>query len=142
MLSGMSTRRSNQQEAGLSVVVAPTDSISDVSATQAHAWFQVDSDGDIKSSVVSEVPSVVRETWLESGLNSQVWVIATLSGDSLSAGGASLGVRHACTADRKWGYTQSVIGVKTGTVTINFWDAVSGGNLLDTQAMSLDVEVF
>ena len=125
----------------LSVVVGAIASVTDYEfSSTAYAWYQVDSDGDIKTSTTSTSPTVVQETWLDAGLNSQVWVEASISGTALEAGSSSTGSRLACTSDRKWGYTAGPGVLKSGTLTVNFYDAASGGTLLDTQIVSLSAE--
>jgi len=131
----------DEAAASLSVIVAPTASVTDYEfSSTAYAWYQVDSDGDIKTSTTSASPTVVQETWLDAGLNSQVWVEASISGTALEAGSSATGSRLACTSDRKWGYTAGPGVLKAGTLTVNFYDASSGGNLLDTQTVSLSAE--
>jgi hypothetical protein len=124
---------------GLFVQVNPTKSIVDFDTT-AYAWVGVDSDGGMYSSVTGTAPNVFYETWLDNGLNSQVWVAAVLDGDALTAGSdVTGGTRLACTSDRKWGYTTSGVP-RSGDVTLSFYDAASGGNLLDQQTVSMSVE--
>ena len=126
---------------GPSVVIAATKLIDDVDASVAYAWVQVDSDGDLKSSITSASPTVVYETWLDAGLNSEVWVAATATGTALTTGSSATGAtRLACTSDHKWGYTRSINGISSGTVTLDFYDAASGGTLLDSQVVTLLAE--
>jgi hypothetical protein len=141
MLSGMSVRRS-EQAGGPSVIVAPTKTIqmNEIGGI-AFAFVGVDSDGDMyeTQSGSAGVPDLFYETWLDAGLNTQVWVEAILtSGDALNGGSNTTGTtRHALTTDKKWGYEAEEVDL-SGVVTLRFYDALTGGNLLDTQAVTLE----
>jgi hypothetical protein len=69
-------------------------------------------------------------TWLNKGTTSDVWVeMILVSGtwNSIDAGGGRL----ATTTTRSWRSVRSSMGVKNTTANFKFWDAASGGNLLD-----------
>ena len=79
------------------------------------------------------------KVWLTSGLNSEVWVERTITAGSLTLDtiGAS---RVIMTTDRQLGVTKTTSGFKTATVTVKFYDAASGGNLLATGTLNLQAE--
>ena len=122
------------------VVVAALKSITDFETTgTAFAYLGVFSDGDLYSSTTGSTPNVSYETWLDSGLNSQVWVERVIDSGSLTTDwGAG---RKACTANRTLGISKASAGVKETSVTINFYDAAAGGTLLDSQSVSLQAEL-
>lgn len=124
----------------LSVIVAANKFISDIEfpPTAAYAWVGVNSDGDLKSSTTGATPNVAYETWLDAGLNTQVWVQASISGSALTSGSDATGSRLACSTSRAWGY--STTGIRSGTLTLDFYDAATGGSLLDSQAVFLSAD--
>lgn len=123
----------------LVVDVAATKSITDLAFSGvAYAYVQVDSDGDLKSSTTSSTLTTVYETYLDGGSNTQVWVEAVKFSGDTPAG--TLNTRLACTSDRTWGLSQSTVGIKTCVLDLNFYDASSGGTLLDSQRVTLTAE--
>jgi hypothetical protein len=128
--------------AGVVVNVALNKAIHDVNTGgTAYAWVGVNSDGDLYSSLTGTTPDVSYETYLDSGANSQVWVEASYVNDigsGLSIASSSLNVRLSCTGTYKWGLTSADPTNKSGEITLDFYDAASGGTLLDTQFVSLE----
>jgi len=128
----------------VSVIVAATKSISDAPISgNGYTWVGVNADGDLYSSTTGTTPNVSYETWLDNGLNSDVWVEATLGGlgpDALTTGSDATGSRLACSTTRKWGYTATPGNGLAGVVTLDFYDAATGGSLLDSQAVTLDCD--
>lgn len=123
----------------LSVIVAATKFISDYETTpvNAEALVKVDSNGGMYAGYPAYT---FYETWLDGGLNSQVWVQRTIISGTLDTDAGS--GRLACTSDRVWGKLQNVIGGPNDCVIdLKFYDAAAGGNLLDTQRVTLRVEV-
>jgi hypothetical protein len=70
-------------------------------------------------------------TWLNSGLNSEVWVECVLISGTWNSINAGTGTRLRCDTTRSWRLKQSSNGVNTVQCNFKFWDAASGGNLLD-----------
>jgi len=67
--------------------------------------------------------------WLDSGLNSEVWVEMTL--DSGSWNDTDSGTaRLQLSTTRSWTVSRSTVGSHSATATFKFYDAASGGNLL------------
>lgn len=122
------------------VVVAPNKEIHNLLIDQfTQADVRVDNDGDLYESDGDGV-FTSYETWLDLGLNSQVWVERTIISGSLSVD-AGAG-RLTCTADRVWGVVQSFEGQRNCVIDLDFWDAASGGVLLDTQRVDLEARYF
>ena len=119
----------------LLVEVAPLKIISkSVPIGLCYAGVQVDADGDLYEVGDALAQLTQYETWLDAGLNSQVWVLASpvsgiWSGDTLST-------RLACTSDRKWTINNGGSGSASGELDLQFYDAATGGNLLDVQTVS------
>jgi hypothetical protein len=68
-----------------------------------------------------------------------VWVERTVNSGTLDTDtiGAS---RVVCSTDRIVGITRSSAGTDTANVTLEFFDAASGGNSLDTATIALSAE--
>jgi len=95
------------------------------------ANIKLGSDGDVYESSPSGAYGASSDTWLDSGLNSQVWVERTISTGTLSTDGIGAG-RVAMTSDRIIGVSRSTTGSKQATGNFRFYDAASGGTLLET----------
>jgi hypothetical protein len=105
-----------------------------------YARVKWDTDGDIYESFASGTYGSSSDTWLDRGLNSQVWVQRVISSGTLNLDtiGAS---RVAMTSDRQLGVERSPTGSKAANGTISFYDAASGGNLLRTRNWSVSATV-
>ncbi|MCB7129680.1 MAG: hypothetical protein J3T61_09100, partial [Candidatus Brocadiales bacterium] len=120
------------------VIVAATKSIQHITLTptNAQAQLKVDNNGGLYQATPSTW--VFYETWLDSGTNDQVWVERIIiSGTLNNDPGAG---RKACTSDRFYSVLQQVVGIHQCVIDIKFWDAASGGTLLDTQRVTLYAE--
>jgi len=96
------------------------------------AYIKLDSDGSIYESDNIGAYGAATEVWLEEGGASEVWVERTITAGSLTQDdiGAS---RVSCGTDLVFGNLRTTAGTSTGTVTLNFYDAASGGSLLYTR---------
>lgn len=124
----------------VSVIVDATDSTS-ANNFGAKCWnrIRVGADGDLYFDNQSGAFGSSHATWLQAGLNSQVWVEATnVSGDGANEG--TIGGRLACTANRDFGYSQSSSGLRSGVMRLSFYDAASGGSLLDSQDVTMSAQ--
>lgn len=70
-------------------------------------------------------------TWLKSGAASAVWVECVLVSGSWNSINAGTGTRLQCSTTRSWRIVQTSSGTRTVTCNFKFWDASSGGNLID-----------
>lgn len=124
---------------GPSVIIAATKLIFKLRfGSTCYARVKVDNDGDLYESNNAGTTYASYETWLDAGLNSEVWVQRTIISGSLNLDAGS--GRLACTADRLFGVQRSTTGTATCTIDLKFYDAASGGNLLDTQRVTLTAE--
>lgn len=103
------------------------------------ANVKIDNDGSVYRSNAAGAYGAASQVWLDAGQNSDVWVERTIDAGSLDTDtiGAS---RVAMTSDRTVGVQDSngSFAIKaTATVTVSFYDAASGGNLLDTATITL-----
>lgn len=123
--------------ATLSVVVAATKSITNFRTftTPCYSGVRVDNDGDLKALNNTGTTYTSYETWLDAGTTAEVWVQCDIVSGTLTSG--TTGSRLATTVDRSWYITRSVTGNKTTVIDLKFYDAASGGNLLDTQRVTL-----
>jgi len=69
-------------------------------------------------------------TWLNSGTTSEVWVEMVLVSGTWNSINAGTG-RLATTTTRSWRASRTSLGIKTVRANFKFWDAASGGSLLD-----------
>ena len=92
------------------------------------------------SNNVGAYPSV-DGTWLIAGPANAVWVeLAVTSGDTLVTDDTG-GARVSMDTNREFGYTKAAPnGVLSGVIKVDFYDAVSGGSLLDTADITLTAE--
>lgn len=103
-----------------------------------HAKFRIGSDGNYYKSDNVGNYSASAGTWLTTGQNSSVWVERTMKSASPTLDQDGIGgSRIVCSLNRSFGYEHSINGEESGTVTLDFYDAASGGNLLDTADISL-----
>jgi len=118
------------------VIVAPTKTISNFRfLANCVANVRVHSDGDLYASTNTGGYGASYETWLDAGLNSEVWVQRTIISGTLTTDSGSS--RLACTGIRTFGVTRTTAGVKTCVIDLKWYDAPSGGSLLDTQRVTL-----
>lgn len=94
-----------------------------------YAGLQINSNGS-EYEYNNAGTAVSIGTWLVNGTNSEVWVECVLGTGSWNSINAGTGTRLQCNTTRSW--RVSTTGAAT-TVSCNFkfWDAASGGNLLD-----------
>lgn len=105
----------------------------------SNAICKVDEDGDLYSKITGG-SFIAYETWLDVGTNNQVWVERTIISGTLTIDpGAG---RLACTAERIYTVLQVGEGQKVCVIDLKWYDAVSGGSLLDTQRVTLTGDVF
>lgn len=79
-----------------------------------------------------------RGDWLDVGNSSDVWVSRTINSGSLNWEDPGTG-RHNLGTTRRFGI-QSSVGLRTANITVNFYDAASGGSLLGSATYLLSAE--
>ncbi len=82
--------------------------------------------------------SVSRGDWLDVGLNSEVWIQRVINTGTLTVDAGS--GRLVLSTTRTFSYTQVGVGIGGPNITFNFYDAASGGNLLDSVTFVLSAE--
>ena len=125
---------------GLQVSLSNT-SVSNVrvSTSPCFAGVRYHSNGNEHASSNSGTWSVSRGLWLDSGLNSEVWLERTINSGTLTTDGIGSG-RVVMSTTRIIDVQRSVTGIKTCNVTVRAYDAASGGNLLSTATFDLTAE--
>lgn len=108
------------------------------SACYAGVRFASDGDEDSKGSGNSW-NNGDRGQWLDAGAASEVWVERTINSGTLNDEDAGTG-RHQLSGTHNFSSVRSVAGVKTTNVTFDFYDAASGGNLLDSVTYDIIAE--
>ena len=76
---------------------------------------------------------------INNGNGEDVWVERTINSGSLNHEDPGAG-RHQLSTTRRFGVVRSGVGTESCNLTVNFYDAASGGNLLDTETFGLDAE--
>jgi len=111
------------------------------SPDDAFAGVQYKSDGNEWSSTGGGTFSVGRGQWLDIGSASAVWVERTVNSGSLNWQDPGTG-RKVLSTTRTYGVTDTSVGggPVTANVTFDFYDAASGGNLLDSVTLDLTAE--
>ena len=97
---------------------------------------KIDIDGDFYASDNVGGYSAASETWLERGLNSQVWVERTIDTGSLATDDIGAG-RAACTSDLEIAVIRTTSGEDRATGNFRFYNAPTGGTLLETTAWDI-----
>ena len=122
------------------LVVSPSGAGISTSAASttcyAHITYNADGIEYENSSGTSPTTDQSRGNWLDSGAASDVWIERTVDVGSLDTdAGAS---RLILSTSRTYGIASA--GIKTATVTFNFYDAASGGSLINTAEIVFDVD--
>lgn len=87
----------------------------------------------------SQVFSVSRGNWLNSGSSSSVWVERTVNSGSLNWQDPGAG-RLQMNTSRQYGISRSTNGSSLANVTFDAYDASTGGNLLDSVTIDILIE--
>lgn len=102
-----------------------------------YAGWDIRSNGSAYKVNANGTFSLVTPPWLSAGENSDVWVARTINSGTLSTDEIGSG-RAALTSDRM--VRIQTTGFKTTTITLNFYDAASGGNLLASKQIVLEAD--
>ena len=140
MSSASVTLRAKESALGLAVEASTANvSYSALDAT-CYAGVEFNSSGvEYKNaSGTSTSFTSSRGNWLLAGSSSSVWVERSVSGNALNWQDPGAG-RHQLSTTRQFGLSRSVSGTSTSDVTFDFYDAASGGNLLDSVTIRLQV---
>jgi hypothetical protein len=123
------------------VVSLDNDTNSKSKTNTCTVKVKIASDGDYyESNNAGSYVAGAAQTWLDSGTSSQVWVERTMvSGSDTLTYDDIGGSRVSCSSDLELGYQNSAADDSTisGTVTLDFYDAASGGTLLDTANITI-----
>jgi hypothetical protein len=121
----------------------------DVSVITDHYRFRVsgtcqcnvklDNDGDHYESTNTGTYGASEGTFRTSGAGNEVFVERSIDSGTLTTDGLA-GGRASCAADRILGVSRSTTGSKICTLTLSFYDASSGGNLLGTKQITVEAE--
>ena len=118
---------------GVTVSMADDSLVNQQGGSLCIAYVRIGTDGNVYESDADGNFGASSQTWLTSGSSSDVWVEFTLnSGDALTRDTTS-GARTNLGSDQEFGYRKQITtGLLTGSVTVDFYNAASGGSLLDT----------
>jgi len=135
MLSGLSVKRGLADTSGLSV--SPSSlSITNTrfGAGTCYSGLQINTSGiEYKNASESDTTfNVSRGDWLDLGSSDDVWVERTINTGGLNWLDAGAGRLNLGTT-REYGVSEGASsGSQPANVTFDYYDAVSGGNLLDS----------
>lgn len=107
-----------------------------------YAVLEINSNGleYSNATATSTVANSSRGNWLDGGLNSEVWVQRVIGSGSLNYSDPGSG-RLQLNTTRRFGVQRSAQGTTTAGVTFNYYDAASGGNLLDSVTLFLSAQI-
>ena len=111
-------------------------------AGTCYAIVRFNSNGIEYKNIGADNPTMnsSRGIWLDSGLNSEVWVQRTINSGSFNYTDAGSG-RLQLSTSRDFGVSKGGPGgIQSCNVTFKFWDAASGGNELDSVTYSIEAE--
>jgi hypothetical protein len=109
-------------------------------AGTCYSGVRFNTDGDEDDKCPTNVwNDGARGQWLDSGSNSDVWVERTINSGSLNDSDAGAGRLNLGTA-RAFSVSRASTGTHTANVTFDFYDAASGGSLLDTVTIDISAE--
>ena len=139
MLSGMSVKRSAWASEGPTVSVTSTLVSRQKATVAAYANIEFNADGteNVNALAGTDTFSLNVGTWLTSGNASDVWVERTVNSGTLDAHDPGTGRKNLGTT-QQYGIVDTTLnnGADTAGVTFNFYDAASGGNLLESATVS------
>ena len=112
-----------------SSVVSPIATGKSWSAEAENPSYQLNSNG----SGTASLPGLASNWYIPStvGIGSSYWVQATLTSGTLDYG--TTGSRISLASGTSWGAT----GTTTAVLTLDFYDAASGGSLVGTNTLTL-----
>ena len=127
-------------EAGELAVVATNDTqVHERGASPCYSGIKIDADNNIYSSGLTGTYVGVHDSdYVKNGTTSQVYVERTINTGALTTDGIGAS-RVVCSTDRTVECidTDSGAGSVDCNLTVSFYDAASGGNLLDTATYDL-----
>jgi hypothetical protein len=130
-------------QAGPSLIVAMPDDSNTLfrsPVSPCHSKVDVRSDGSYYLSDNTGSYGAAEGVWLIRGSSGNVWVERTVVGDTLDVDEIGAG-RVQLSSDREFGYENSNSPTTDScVVTLDFYDASSGGNLLDTADLTISAQ--
>lgn len=119
-------------------------SISDVRRTNpsgtCYAGLQINLNGTEYTNLMgsSSALTISRGLWLDSGLSSEVWIERTVNSGDLNWRDPGAG-RLICSTTREYGCRKAgQDGTEVANVTFDYYDAASGGSLLDSVTITIE----
>jgi hypothetical protein len=128
---------------GVAVQQQGTDVNNTRSGGVCFAGIRIGNDGvEYDHNNIGSPEAVVRGTWLLRGTTSDVWVERTINSGTLNVTDDLSSGRQATTTDRDLVMSDSTDDSNpvTTNITLRFYDASSGGNLLSTATFDLIAE--
>ena len=127
--------------------LAVSPSSSNISRFQAataptYAILELNSSGAEFANISAGSTSMTlgRGSWLDAGTSAEVWVERILDSGTLNHADPGAG-RLQLSTTRLYGISRSTDGTTTSTVTFNYYDAATGGNLIGSATITFTVVV-
>jgi hypothetical protein len=77
---------------------------------------------------------------ITTGVGTGKYAVVTSTGGALAMSGSALATRLEISTNPQWIGTYSGAAIRSRTLTVEVWDAISGGNLLDSGTLYLEVD--
>lgn len=126
---------------GPQVSLNPDDKLNLNSNSTCYAGVQYYTNGTEFATSPSGSWNRARGDWLDSGSNNDVWIERTINSGSLNSSDPGAG-RFQMNVNRTYRVVRTVVGTHACNLTIDMYDAASGGNLLDSVTYTLEAEYF
>jgi hypothetical protein len=128
-----------EAHAGLAVSASIINVRNFLTSGTCFAGVRYNSVGTEYSCTNSGAFTTSRGNWLDAGDSSEVWIERTVNTGSLNWNDPGAG-RHQMSTTRTFGVSRSIPGKQSANITVDFYDAASGGNLLDSATYEMDAE--
>lgn len=105
-----------------------------LSSGTCYAGVKFDTDGEEYERNPNGTYGSTVGTWLDAGTSSQVWV--EYFNNTGTFNGKTAGTRYQINVDAEFYKTRAIAGISSVQCQFRFWDAASGGNILQTTSLA------
>jgi len=124
---------------GLAISPSSADSSNSRFGSTCYAGVQYDNSGEeYKRSNTGTWQGTSRGAWLDGGSVGGVWIERTINSGSLNTD--ALAVRLNLGTQRNFGLNRATPGTDTCNITFDFYNAASGGDLLDSVTFDISAQ--
>jgi hypothetical protein len=131
--------------AGIHMTLKRKNTISPNYTVGAYSVYLVNSGGGSVNFSLLSTGATSGDTsgWytpITAGIGTGKYAVVTSTGGALTMSGAALATRLQISTNPQWTGTYSGASIRSRTLTVQVWDAPSGGNLLDSGTLYLEVD--